>query len=60
MKRIERFKNKLDKTCTETQNKKRLSLDFQEMVNLLPTYDEKKELSDHFDELSKELQVANN
>jgi hypothetical protein len=53
LKRIENYKNQLTEELTHSGNKKKLSLTFQEMVNNLATYGEKKELSDFFEEIQE-------
>lgn len=55
MKRIDAYKTKLENTFKETQNKETLTLVFQELMNLLTTYDEKKEFHDHYEGLKKGL-----
>lgn len=55
MKRIDTYKRKLENTFKETQNKEKLTLVFQELMNLLTTYDEKKEFHDHYEQLKKGL-----
>ena len=55
MKRIDLYKDKLEHTFKETKNKETLTLVFQELMNLLTTYDEKKEFHDHYESLKSGL-----
>lgn len=54
MKRIDNYKNQLEKVVSESKDDEKLLLVFQEKMNLLNSYGEKKEFYDHFETLMKE------
>lgn len=58
MKRIDCYKEKLESAFHETKNKETLTLVFQEQMNLLTTYEEKKAFRDHFEALKEGLVLA--
>lgn len=58
MKRIDNYKVQLEDAVEQNKDGKKLSLIFQELVNLLTTYDDKRELSDLFEELRKDLKFS--
>lgn len=58
VKRIDNYKVRLEKAFAENKNGKKLSMTFQELINLLTTYDDKRALSDLFEELKKKSKVS--
>ena len=51
MKRLDIYKNQLEKAFEETKDeRKRISV-YQELINRLNTYTEKKEFADHYEKL---------
>lgn len=58
MKRIDKYKNRLEKIFNESESGEKQLMVFQELMNLLTTYDEKKEFYDYFEKLKNESPVV--
>lgn len=58
MKRIDKYKTTLETTFSQATNADKQTVVFQELMNLLGTYEEKKELHDHFETLRQRVPVG--